>query len=273
MTPVDELLELLDLEVIEHNLFRGAQPPGPAGPRGRVFGGQVASQALRAAHATVDAEHHVHSLHSYFLRPGRSEMPTVYQVDRIRDGRSFTTRRVVAIQDGEAIFNLDASFHREEAGLIHQVAAPEDVPVPDELSRRTHRHRHHRVIDERDVPDPVPIGGRGVVTRQMWLRVEGELPDDPDLHACVIAYVSDTGPVGAARRAHEDERGDVAFMTASLDHSMWFHRPVRADRWLLYTLEAVSTSNARGLVWGTLHTSEGELAVTIAQEALLRPVG
>ena len=215
MSPgLDRLLALLDLEPIEQNLFRGANP----GEGGRVFGGQVASQALRAATRTVEADHHAHSLHAYFLRPGRPGRPILYSVDRIRDGRSFTTRRVVAIQNGEAIFNMEASFHVAEPGPEFQLPAPTGLPDPDNLPRRQYGGAHHRPMDSREFAAPAPS------TQRMWVRAEGELSDDPDLHACVLAYTSDMGPVGAAARP---VMGTGPMMRASLDHTMWFHHPAR----------------------------------------------
>ena len=263
---LDRLLALLDLETIDRNLYRGANPPAGGG---RVFGGQVASQALMAASNTVDVEHRVNSLHAYFLRPGRPGMPIIYSIDRIRDGKSFTTRRVVALQDGEAIFNLDASFHKEEPGGEFELAAPlEGVPAPEDLPLHDHGAgmHHRRPIETRELESgPTPTS-----TRAMWVRADGALPDDFALHACVLTYMSDSGPVGAARRPLLGQFD--RWMSASLDHTMWFHRPVRADEWLLYDLEAVACSNARGLARGTMWTRDGHLGVSITQEALIRPV-
>lgn len=269
--PLAHLLHLLDLEPIERNLFRGANPGEGAG---RVFGGQVASQALRAAQHTVETDHTIHSLHSYFMRPGAHGVPILYQVERLRDGRSFTTRRVTAIQHGEAIFILEGSFHATEPGPDYALAPPHGVPDPDDLPAERHHHwAHHRPIDTREMQPPPIDGARGEVsTRRMWIRTRGALPDDPGLHACVLTYASDMGPVGAARRPHEGSFGGGAFMSASLDHIMWFHRPVRADDWLLYDLAAVATAGARGLARGAMFTRDGLLSVSIAQEALIRPL-
>ncbi len=275
---LDRLLALLDLEHIDRNLYRGPNPAMRGGGGGRVFGGQVASQALMAASKTVEPSelnrqtvHRVNSLHAYFLRPGRPGLPIIYSIDRIRDGSSFTTRRVVALQDGEAIFNLDASFHKEEPGGEFELPAPLDgVPGPDELARAEHGPgggMHRRPIDTRELR----TGPTATSTRAMWVRADGELPDDPALHSCVLTYMSDSGPVGAARRPLLT--GQQSWMSASLDHTMWFHRPVRADQWLLYDLEAVACSNARGLARGTMFTQDGHLAVSITQEALIRPIG
>lgn len=264
---LDRLLHVLDLEAIDRDIYRGANP-GVGG--GRVFGGQVASQALRAAANTVDADHHVNSLHAYFLRPGRFGMPIVYTVDRIRDGSSFTTRRVVAQQQGEAIFNLDASFHKQEPGGEYQLPSPVGgAPPPESLPREQHHGAHRRATDVRDVwPPPSPLA-----TRAHWMKADGRLPDDPVVHACVITYMSDSGPVGAAWRPIRRQGQDrSSMMTASLDHCVWFHRSVRADEWLFYELEAVACTNARGLARGEIWTAGGALVATVAQESLLRPI-
>ena len=266
---LERLLALLDLEKIDRDLYRGTNPPAGGG---RVFGGQVASQALMAASNTVDVDHRVNSLHAYFLRPGRPGMPIIYTVDRIRDGSSFTTRRVVAVQDGEAIFNLDASFHKDEPGGEYQLPSPlAAVPDPETLERESHRwaRAHRRPTDVRDVEPPSPLA-----TRAHWMKADGVLPDDPVVHACVITYLSDSGPVGAARRPIRESDGDGGWdrmMTASLDHCLWFHRPARADEWLFYELEAVACTNARGLARGEIWARDGRLVATVAQEALLRP--
>ena len=260
---LDRLLHLLDLERIEENMFRGANPPREGdqpGPPGRVVGGQVASQALRAASNTVPVERPVHSLHAYFLRPGRLGVPILYSVDRIRDGGSFTTRRVVAIQNGEAIFNLSASFHAEEPGPEYQLPAPADVPDPEGVDD----DRPGRPVIHREFEPSPPTS-----TRRVWLKAAGSLPDDdPALHACVLAYASDSGPVGAAARPVRDAE---PMMRASLDHTMWFHRAVRADEWLIYDLHCVATAAGRGLARGSMFTQDGLLAVSVNQEVLLRP--
>jgi acyl-CoA thioesterase-2 len=262
---VERLLSLLDLESIDRDIFRASNPgEGP----GRVYGGQVASQALRAAAATVAAPHRVNSLHAYFLRPGRFGSPIIYTVDRIRDGRSFTTRRVVALQNGEAILNLDASFHRDEPGHDYELPSPTShVAPPDELVREPALDRPHRhAIDRRQVDEP----HSDHATRALWLRTDGPMPDDPVLHACAITFMSDSGPVGAARRGTGEDHG--ALMTASLDHVMWFHRPLRADSWVYYELEPVAGAGARGLARGHMWDSDGRLAVTVSQEVLMRPL-
>jgi acyl-CoA thioesterase-2 len=260
---------LFDLEQIDDVTFRA--PTSRSGPanrfRGmRLFGGQVASQALRAAAHTVTAEHAVNSLHAYFLRGGRYGVPVDYVVDRIRDGASFTTRRVVALQEGEAILNLDASFHRDEPGdehepesPVHRVPAPEDAAAPDEPP-----WMRGRPVDLRWVEPPAPA------TRAVWLRVPAQLADDPVVHACLLTFVSDMGPVSVVGESLSTPREQR--MMASLDHCMWFHHPVRADEWLLYLLEPVATAHARGVARGSIWTRDGRLAVSLAQEALARPV-
>lgn len=265
---LDALLERLTLERIDRDIYRS---PHPGEGEGRLFGGQVAAQALRAAAATIEAEHHVNSLHCYFMRPGRFGSPVTFLVDRIRDGSSFTTRRVVAVQEGEAILNLDASFHAEEEGDEVTGRPPAAVPQPDEVDREDpdEQPTQRRPFDRREI-EPPPAGS----ARTFWIRARGELPDDPVLHACVLTYLSDSGPVSAARRSLGGGGrwgwDGIDLMTASLDHSMWFHRPVRADQWLLYDLEAVAVGRARGLARGGLWTADGALAVSVAQEALLR---
>jgi acyl-CoA thioesterase-2 len=266
---LDFLVRLLDLEPIEVNIFRGTQPQEL---RQRVFGGQVASQALMAAGNTVNLGQ-VHSLHSYFLRPG----------DRIRDGRSFSTRRVVAIQHGKAIFNLEASFHVTETGLEHQFDMPE---VPDPESLRTLPERLAPFRDELgdwfDQPHPIDqrhIGalpwepGDGGPYQRLWIRADGELPDDPLLHACVATYASDMSLFDTILQPHTVRWDDPNFMGASLDHCMWFHRPFRADEWLLYDTDSPVASAARGIARGFLFDRSGRLAVSIVQEGLARVIG
>ncbi len=265
---VDRLLQVLELERLDRDLFRAYNPPYRT--HGRLFGGQVAAHALRAAAHTVEADHHPHSLHGYFLRPGRPGAHTILQVDRIRDGRSFTTRNVVAVQEGEAIFALSASFHTDEPGGEYQVPAPTGVPHPDELARSGHAHEpgwdNMAPFERFDVsPEWRADGGS---SRRVWIRTRGRLPDDPPVHAAVLTYVSDMGAVGASRRVlgHFERRG----MGASLDHAMWFHRRVRADDWLLFDMRPLSNAGARGLVVGTLHTEAGVLVASMAQEVLIR---
>jgi acyl-CoA thioesterase-2 len=272
------LVRLLDLEPIEENIFRGIQPNEE---RQRVFGGQVAGQALMAAGRTV--EHgRVHSLHAYFLRPGDPTIPILYEVDRIRDGRSFTTRRVVAVQHGRAIFNMSASFQDlEESALEHQIPMP-DVPAPETLAPLFERLEPWRdeLADWFDRPHPIDqrhIGelpwhskGAGEPYQRLWIRADGELPDDPLLHACVATYASDMNLFDVILAPHEINWDDPEFMGASLDHCMWFHRPFRADEWLLYDTDSPVAANGRGLARGFLFEKSGELCVTLVQEGLAR---
>ena len=280
---VDDLIALLDLEPIEVNIFRGTQPDEE---RLRVFGGQVAGQALMAAGRTVEAGR-VHSLHAYFLRPGDPKVPILYEVDRIRDGRSFSTRRVVAIQQGEAIFNLSASFHVDERGPEHQFPMPE-VPDPETLPTLPERLAQwkDRLSDWYYRPHPIDqryIGSIPWASREgagadagpyqrLWLRADGELPDDPLLHACIAAYASDLSLYDTILGPHE-VRWDGEFMGASLDHCMWFHQPFRADDWLLYDMDSPIAADARGLARGSFFDRAGRLVVSVAQEGLVRFLG
>lgn len=274
------LIALLDLEELEVNIFRGVSPKED---RQRVFGGQVAGQALVAAGRTVE-QGQVHSLHCYFLRPGDPQIPILYEVDRIRDGRSFTTRRVVAIQHGRAIFNLDASFHKEEPGLSYHAPMPE-VPPPEGLPTFRERVKaflselgpwaeRERPIDIR-ICDPLerPPTQWREPTAYAWLRAAGRLPDDPMLHACVLAYASDMTLLDTTVRPHglvwTPER---KLMMASLDHAMWFHRPFRADEWLLYAQTTPASAGGRGFATGSIYTRDGTLVVSVAQEGLIRPL-
>jgi acyl-CoA thioesterase II len=275
---LDDLLVLLDLEPIEVNIFRGR---GPKEERLRVFGGQVAGQALVAAGRTVD-HGTVHSLHAYFLRPGDPTEPILYEVDRIRDGRSFTTRRVVAIQHGQAIFNLSASFHVAEPGLEHQAVEMGDVPVADTLPTMQEllapvRDRlpdwfTTRPIDMRYVEGaPWFLRHEKSPPRQrMWIRADGTLPDDPLLHACVVAYASDMSLLDTALMPFGLVWSDANVKGASLDHAMWFHRPFRADQWLFLDQDSPVAYGARTLSRGSIFTADGCLAVTVVQEGLLR---
>lgn len=264
------LQELLDVESLEVDLFRGSSPPTRLQ---HIFGGQVAGQALVAATRTVSADLMVHSLHGYFLRPGRPEVPVVYRVDRIRDGRSFVTRRVTAVQHGEAIFTMSSSFQVAEVGLDHQdrmplVATPEDLD--NQPSARPELDELHRLEwpgwDLRDVPplDPPPIGG---VVQRLWMRCREELPDDPVLHVCALAYASDLRLLGASLVPHQG----IPVQTASLDHAMWFLRPFRADEWLLYDQTSPSATGGRGLTQGRIFDRGGNLVASVVQEVLLRP--
>jgi acyl-CoA thioesterase-2 len=279
---LDGLVDLLDLEEIEVNIFRGRSPREL---RIRVFGGQVAAQALVAAGRTVE-QGVVHSLHGYFLRAGDPRAPILYEVERIRDGRTFTTRRTVAIQHGEAIFHLSASFQPDEPGPDHQVPMPA-APDPETLPSWEDRVRpflggqpaevqqwltRDRPIDVRPVDfvdpfHPVPRDPRQLV----WIRANGRLPDPLLLHQCVVAYASDMTLLDTATLPHAIAWNDPAYVMASLDHAMWFHRPFRADDWLLYTQESPAAHGARAFTTGRLFTREGRLVVSVAQEGLIRP--
>jgi acyl-CoA thioesterase-2 len=283
-TALDNLIALLDLEPLEVNLFRGVSPQED---RQRVFGGQVAGQALVAAGRTVEDERPVHSLHAYFLRPGDPTVPIIYEVDRIRDGKSFTTRRVVAIQHGRAIFNLAASFHVYETGPEHHdpmpsVVAPESLPtfqerlepVRDRFSPEFAEWlERERPIDQRptELPswmDPGPRPAR----QDVWIKANGMLPDDPLLHVCIVVYASDLTILDTAMLPHGNSFLEDEFQVASLDHAMWFHRPFRADEWLLYHQRSQSASGARGIAEGSIFTSDGALVTTVIQEGLMRPL-
>ncbi len=274
-----DLVNLLDLEVIEVNIFRGRSPEER---QQRVFGGQVAGQALVAAARTVDdRDRRVHSLHAYFLRPGDPTVPILYEVDRIRDGKSFTTRRVVAIQHGRAIFNLHASFHVPEAGLEHGLPMP-DVAAPETLPGFKERmapykdmmgdwYDRPRPIDLRYVEgDPITRRSAPSFVQRVWLRADGELPDDPVLHACIVTYASDMTLLDTTLLPHQLGWGDNDIQMASLDHAMWFHRPFRADDWLLYDQMTPTMAGSRGLAAGGIYTRDGQLAVSVMQEGLVR---
>ncbi len=275
---LQNVLELLDLEELEVNIFRGRSPKED---RQRVFGGQVAGQSLVAAGRTV-SDGIVHSLHCYFLRPGDPKTPILYEVDRIRDGRSFTTRRVVAIQHGRAIFNLDASFQKPEPGLEYHAPMPQ-VPDPESLPTFSERLKpfreqlgdwvdRERPIDIR-ICDPVgkPPSEWRAPSAQAWIRADGRLPDDPMLHACVLTYASDMTLLDTTVRPHGLVwSSDRKLMMASLDHSMWFHRPFRADEWLLYSQMTPASYGARGFAIGSIYTRAGVLVVSVAQEGLIR---
>ncbi|MEU5124550.1 acyl-CoA thioesterase [Streptomyces mobaraensis] len=284
--PLQDLLDLLDLERIEEDIFRGTSRPALIP---RVFGGQVAAQALVAAGRTVPDDRFPHSLHAYFLRAGDPGAPIVYTVDRIRDGRSFTTRRVVAVQRGRPIFHLSASFQLHEEGLEHQEPAP---PAPDPLTLPTAAELLPRYADRFAGPDVVErlLEARAAVDlryvgdppfarygepreprSQVWFRTNGKLADDPLLHVCLATYVSDMTLLDSVLLAHGRGGwvvGDV--VGASLDHAMWFHRPFRADEWLLYDQESPTSQGGRGLARGRIFTEGGELAVSVIQEGLVR---
>jgi acyl-CoA thioesterase-2 len=277
---VDALVKLLDLEPIEVNMFRGVSPDED---RQRIFGGQVAGQALVAAARTVDPDRRVHSLHAYFLRAGDPRVPVLYEVDRLRDGGSFTTRRVVAIQHGKAIFNMAASFQVDEDGYEHSFTMP-DAPPPEELP--TMRERFARAGIEippwADRPRPIDIRhvdwaphGRDTprLPRQnVWLRADGQLPDDPILHTIVLTYASDMTLLDTATLPHGGHWFEPTMFLASLDHAMWFHRPFRADEWLLYTQDSPTATGGRGLSRGLVFAHDGTLVATVMQEGLIRRI-
>jgi len=264
--------ELVSVERVGTERYRGVSPRG--WPGGRVFGGLVAAQALRAACATVDGIT-PHSLHAYFLRLGRPELPMDHVVTRVRDGRSFATRSVEVAQAGEVIFTMLASFHRREEGEEYQVARAADAPGPtDDAHGEVLPHLAAlRDLEVRDLgPTAAEPDGTFRSTRRMWLRVRGPLPDDPGLHACILTFLSDMGIVTAARPPRTPLAWD-AVMAASLDHNVWFHRAPRVDEWLLSDLHSLSVSGARGLARGVLHDDAGRLVASLTQEALVRTTG
>jgi acyl-CoA thioesterase-2 len=273
---------LLDLETVEVDIFRGVSPKVSMQ---RVFGGQVAGQALVAAGRTVPPDRGVHSLHAYFLRPGDPTVPIVYTVDRIRDGRSFTSRRVVAVQHGKAIFSLSASFHRDEEGLDHQGVMPQ-VPDPESLPTIAERvapyadelgewARLPRPFDLHYVDDPPWVqraDGPREPRSRVWMRASGRLPDDPLLHVCALTFASDMTLLDSVLVRHGLAWGLDEVVGASLDHAMWFHRSFRADEWLLYESESPSAAAGRGLATGRIWTRDGRHVVSVVQEGLLRTI-
>ncbi|MGP4047519.1 acyl-CoA thioesterase II [Streptomyces sp. 2A115] len=283
---LEALLDLLDLERIEQDIFRGKSRFAVVP---RVFGGQVAAQALVAAGRTVPEDRPAHSLHAYFLRPGDPGAPIVYTVDRIRDGRSFTTRRVVAVQHGKPIFHLSASFQTYEEGMEHQADMPA-APDPETLPTAAEMFPQYvdlyrdqgvaqRVLESREAvdlryveaPPFASVGEAREPRSQVWFRANGKLTDDPLLHVCLATYVSDMTLLDSVLLAHGRGgwvTGDV--VGASLDHAMWFHRPFRADEWLLYDQESPSASGGRGLGQARIYTQDGRLAITVIQEGLVR---
>lgn len=284
MNPVlQDILDLLNVEKIEENLYRGrnvAEHP-------HVFGGQVLAQAIASAHRTVDEDRQLHSLHSYFLRPGDWNIPILYEVDRIRDGRSFNTRRVVAIQHGRAIFNMSSSWQKEESGLEHTHAMP-DVAGPEGL--RSDREAYAELaktrpevkrfssrfeaIDSRQVENILMMGDTTHPPfKHTWLKTRDLLPDDPEVHLCMLAYMSDLDFMGTALLPHGRSPGSDDFQGASLDHALWFHRNFRADEWLLFAKCSPTASGSRGFVRGEFFNQRGELVATAAQECLIRVKG
>jgi acyl-CoA thioesterase II len=278
---LDQLLAILDIETLEENLFRGVSPQ--VGWQ-RVFGGQVIGQALVAAYRTVEGRS-AHSLHCYFLRPGDPAVPIIYSVDRIRDGGSFSTRRVVAVQHGQAIFSLAASFHKQEEGLAHQTKMP-DVPLPESLPSEAELKQllidrlppQVRSYWERERPieiRPVDLTRylspeKRTATQQVWIRATGDLGPDLPLNQCVLAYASDFTLLDTALIAHGHFIFDPTLMLASLDHSVWFHRAFRVDDWLLYAQDSPTSGGGRAFCRGTLFARSGELVASTTQEGLLR---
>jgi acyl-CoA thioesterase-2 len=282
-------VDLLELEVIDRDIFRGSTH---AGAPMRTFGGQVAAQALVAAGKTA-GDRAVHSLHSYFLRPGSPSAPIIYLVDRVRDGGSFTTRRVDAVQYGETIFTLSASFKRREEGREHQRPSPIVRPPEESLdlykaadeAGESRGSGMSRLVLELRGPDPTsrfagsnvapgpgddPAGllDPDIPRRRFWMRAADRLPDDPLLHVCALAYMSDLTLAGTATLLHDIPPNEL--MLASLDHAMWFHRPFRADQWLLFSVESPSSGDGRGLASGEFYTEDGRLVASVMQEALIR---
>lgn len=281
-TAMEQLLDILDLELIEENLYRGRSPE--SGWQ-RVFGGQVIAQALTAAHRSVDPDRFVHSLHAYFLRPGDPSIPILYQVERLRDGASFTTRRVVAVQHGKAIFAMSASFQIDEPGFDHQIPMPTIVP-PEKLMGEAEMKAMFLANAPESVrrywtrARPVEIRPTSLVhyvsnqklepMQDVWVRTTGPVPENRALQAAVLAYLSDMTLLDTSLYAHGTSIFDQNLQVASIDHAMWFHRPVPFDDWLLYSQDSPSASGARGMTRGNLFSRSGQLVASVAQEGLIR---
>jgi len=278
---VDGLVSLLDLEPIETDIFRGVSPKVALQ---RVFGGQVAGQALVAAGRTVDGGRMVHSLHSYFIRPGDPSIPIIYTVERIRDGRSFSVRRVLAIQHGQPIFTLSASFQLAQGGIDHQAEMPA-APAPESLPTLAERFAGFDELAEamRQIPQPFDVryvddppwvqrmnGPREHQPHRIWLKADGVLPDDPLLHVCVVTFASDMNLLDSVLIHHGLAARLDPISMASLDHAMWFHRQFRADDWLLYVSSSSSASGGRGLATGQFFTRDGRLVASVTQEGMIR---
>lgn len=279
---LNELLTLLHLEQLEQGLFRG-QSEHLGLPQ--VYGGQVIGQSLSAAKETVDENRQVHSFHSYFLRPGDPQKPIIYDVENLRDGRSFSTRRVKAIQYGRPIFYLTASYQAEESGLNHQSTMP-DVPPPESLlseqalvqsiaqhlpQKAVDTFGRERPIEVRPVTIVNPLAPKPEAPKQyLWIKANGEMPDDPRIHQYVLAYASDWGFLVTALQPHGVTLMTPKMKVATIDHSMWYHRPFRMDEWLLYAIDSPSASGARGLVRGEIYNQKGELVASAVQEGLMR---
>jgi acyl-CoA thioesterase II len=288
------LVNLLELERLENDLFRGASRDIGAP---QVFGGQVLGQALRAAYATVSEERMVHSLHAYFLQRGDFNAPIVYYVDRSRDGHSFSSRRVTAIQHGAQIFTLAASFQVPQSGVEHQLPMPpvpppealehRSLPTPEMLERlpdklrqfvRSERPFEFRHVDSTTAPptaagEGVPPAPEARALQYFWIRSVDRLPDDDVLHRCLLAYVSDFHLLHTAMLPHERQFAGARRVMASIDHAMWFHRPVRIDEWFLYAMDSPSASGSRGFTRGSMFARDGTLFASTAQEGLLRLIG
>ena len=282
LSAVEELLDILDLEALEHNLFRGRSPK--TGWQ-RVFGGQVIGQALVAAQRTVPDDRRVHSLHGYFLRPGDPKVPIIYEVDRIRDGGSFTTRRVVGIQHGQAIFSTSVSFQIEEEGLDYHMPMP-DQAEPDSLMSEKELKakfmefapenvkaywKRERPIEVRTTSFEHYISDKKLPPEQyVWVRATGPIPEDQALQAAVLAYASDMTLLDTALYPHGRKIFDRDLQVASLDHAMWFHRPINMNNWLLFAQDSPNSNGGRGLTRGSLYTQDGELVASCVQEGLIR---
>ena len=282
MHHIDELIDLLDLEKIEENIFRGNNYQAPWK---RVFGGQVLAQALHACYQTVPEDRLVHSLHAYFVLPGDIHQPIVYHVDRIRDGGSFPTRRVIAIQKGTPIFSMGASFQIAQEGLDHQISMP-DVPPPDMLVSDVElaeyfKERAPQLYKTFTMPRPLEfrpvekinllVPQKNPPLRHVWIKAKGEMPISQRLHHTVLAYASDYNLLTTATLPHFDKVKPNELFLASLDHAMWFHRDFRIDEWLLYALDSPSASNTRGFTRGNVFTQDGKLVASVVQEGLIRP--
>jgi acyl-CoA thioesterase-2 len=279
---MQELLSILDLEKLEHNLYRGRSPKVNWQ---RVFGGQTIAQSLVAAQRTVEPDRYVHSLHAYFMRPGDITVPIIYEVERLRDGGSFTTRRVTAIQHGQAIFSLEASFQVDENGLEHQVPMPRGVARPEKLKTQRELLDHAEHVPEnirrywaRERPLEIkPVTLEHYTSREklppeqnIWLRATGPVPDDRAMQTAVLAYLSDMTLLDTSTFPHGRAVFDPDLQVASLDHAMWFHRPHPLDGWLLYTQDTPSSSGSRGFTRGALYAEDGTLIASVAQEGLIR---
>ena len=286
--PLDDLLRTLNLAKLESAASGEDRFEGPSQwmPHGRIYGGQVLAQSLVAATKTIDTEgiRNIHSLHGYFLRPGDIELPIVFSVDRLRDGRSFSTRRVQAFQNDLPIFSMIASFQDKDPGLDHQDDFPQNIPDPESLPTAAELlgESEHPVVqywakarpfDLRHVTAPIffKVEGEHVAHQAVWIKSLGELPDDQNIHRAAIAYASDYTILESIYRRHGIAWAHRGLKSASLDHAMWFHRPFRADEWLLYAQETPSAASGRAFATGSVFTSEGKLAVTVVQEGLIRP--